>query len=276
MFTLTGAAASSALDLIAQLQQTFAARASGTQGSSSTAGTDTSAATTFDPSAGTTASDITSGTSSGTQISPGTMSALLMQQGQSTAVNGDAFSQQLFSLLDTNGDGTISKSEFETAFGQNGNTTQADSIFAKLDANSDGSVSQSELTNALDGGQDQSQGMQGMHHHHHHHGGMGMGGASSSSGTSDSSSGTSGSGDSTDPLLQADGSSQTTANSDGSSTTTITYSDGSTVSMTTPVASGSGSGSTASNNSNFIERMIQRQAQLLASANAGQSLAVSV
>jgi hypothetical protein len=45
--------------------------------------------------------------------------------------------------------------------------------------------------------------------------------------------------------------------------------------MTTPASSSSGSSSSASNNFNFIERMIQRQAQMLASANAGQSLAVS-
>src|SRR5689334_18677340 len=105
MFLLSGAAASSALDLISQLQQTLTSRIAGTQGSSGTSGTSTSAATTFDPSAGTTASDTTTGTSSSTQISPDAMSALLMQQGQTTVVNGDAFSQQLFSLLDTNSDG---------------------------------------------------------------------------------------------------------------------------------------------------------------------------
>src|SRR5215471_14448390 len=101
MFSLTGAAASSALDLIAQLTQTFASRVAGTQGSSNTS-SNSSASTTFDPNAGTTTADTSTGTSSGNQISPDTMSALLMQQGQNTVVNGDAFSQQLFSLLDTN------------------------------------------------------------------------------------------------------------------------------------------------------------------------------
>src|SRR5215469_3086512 len=183
MFFLTGTAATSALDLIAQLQQTLGTNnAGGTQAPTSG----------FDPEASTTtaAASPTSGASPPSSLlAPNTLDALLAVQGQNQApiVNGDAFSQQLFSLLDTNGDGSISKSEFETAFGQNGNTTQADQIFGQLDANGDGSITQSELTNALDG-QDQSQGGQQVHHHHHHHfggmGGMGeTGGASASSGT---------------------------------------------------------------------------------------------
>jgi hypothetical protein len=64
---------------------------------------------------------------------------------------------------------------------------------------------------------------------------------------------------------------QTTSNANGSTTYTITYADGSTVTVTTPpssdsstssdIASGSSGTSTAS--SNFIEQMIQLQAQLL-------------
>ena len=50
--------------------------------------------------------------------------------------------QDLFSQLDANGDGQISKSEFENALGAGGtNLAQADDVFNKLDTNGDGSVS---------------------------------------------------------------------------------------------------------------------------------------
>jgi len=291
MFFLAGPAASSALDLISSLQQAL----SGNNSAQSPA--------TFDPAAtpgtsSTPPSTTTSGTSSApaAPLSPSTLNALFSVQGQGQQpllmVNGDALSQQLFSMLDTNGDGQISQSEFDAAFGQNGNTTQANNLFAKIDTNGDGSVTLQELTNALDG-QDQSgtQGLtqgsdtQGAHHHHHHGGGFDiaslLGGAPADSGTSSSGgagaaagagSGSSTSGDTT----------QTVTNSDGSTTTTITYADGSQVSMTIPAAASSspsqngnsGAGSAASLN-NFIEQMIQRQAQMLASSTVGQSVAVS-
>jgi hypothetical protein len=273
MFYLAGDAASSALDLISKLQQTLASRVAGAQTSSDQ---QTQTASTFDPSGTTTDTSGAANGTSGTQIAPDTMSALLSVQGQGQPllVNGDAFSQQLFGLLDTNGDGSISKSEFESAFSQDGSTTQADSIFSQLDANGDGSVSSGELLNALENGsQGQGQGTQQAHHHHHHHGGgMGMseaGGSSAGSGSGDASGASSGG--STDPLMQPD-QSQSVTNADGSTTTTITYADGSSVSMTTP---GSTSGSGASPN-NFIERMIQNQAQMLSSQTAGQSLMVNV
>src|SRR3974390_2877277 len=179
MFFLTGTAATSALDLIAQLQQTLGTNNSGGPRAPAT-GFDAGTAATTD-----TSSPPTGASAPTSLLAPNTLDALLAVQGQNQApiVNGDAVSQQLFSLLDSNGDGAISKSEFEAAFGQNGNTTQADQIFAQLDANGDGSISQSELTNALDGqNQGQDGGQQVHHHHHHHFGGMegmgGMGGAS--------------------------------------------------------------------------------------------------
>ena len=67
--------------------------------------------------------------------------------------------------------------------------------------------------------------------------------------------------------------SQTTTNADGSSTTTITYADGSTVTLTTPASSGAASSSSGSaslagsanvTTNNWLERLIQMQAQLLA------------
>ncbi len=183
MFFLAGAAASSALDLISSLQQAL--------GGSSTSA---QSPATFDPASmpGTattpqtpTANVSTSASASAglsTPLSSSTLNALFSLQGQQgqplLAVNGDALSKEMFSLLDSNGDGGISQSEFNAAFGQNGNTTQANSLFARLDTNGDGSVSPQELTNALDGqdqsgtqGASQGSDTQGAHHHHHHGGG---------------------------------------------------------------------------------------------------------
>src|ERR1700686_967984 len=98
------------------------------------------------------------------------MSALLAAQSQSStgstasapASRSDAL-KDLFSQLDTNGDGQISKSEFENALGAGGtNIAQADAVFNKLDTNGDGSVSLNELKSALQGA-----GGKGGHHHHH-------------------------------------------------------------------------------------------------------------
>lgn len=171
---------------------------------------------------------------------PGMMAALISLQGQGT--DGSQGPSSLFSQLDTDGNGQISESEFETVLGNDGvDKSSADALFAKLDSNGDGSISQSELSQAQHGG------------HHHMHAGHAHGGG----GSSDLLSGTDASGATT----------QTTTNADGSSTTTITYADGSTVEMTTPAASGdsgsSGTGTNSSSNANLIERLIQMQAQLL-------------
>jgi Ca2+-binding EF-hand superfamily protein len=123
------------------------------------------------------------------QISPETMSALLAAQNQaSTASTTPAPTSRaealkdLYSQLDTNGDGQVSKTEFEHALGAGGtNLAQADDVFSKLDTNDDGSVSLDELSSALQG--------KGHHHHHHH--------VASSDGSSGSD------GAKSDPLLQA-------------------------------------------------------------------------
>jgi hypothetical protein len=271
MFFLAGSAAASALDLISTLQKTLG----------KTSAPQAPTAQSFDPATLTNASNtlaIPAPAAGGPAppLAPATMNAMLAVQGQdqgAPVVNGNAFSAQLFSLLDGNNDGAISKSEFETAFGQNGSTTKADSIFAKLDANGDGNVSPDELTNAL-GGQGQTQGQsqdaQGAHHHHHHGGGMDAL-ANAMSGSSGSASG---SGNSND-AQSSSGTSQNVTNSDGSTTTTISYADGSQVTMTIPGAGATGA-SPAATAHNFMERMIQRQAQMLASSSVGQSFATSV
>ena len=85
-------------------------------------------------------------------------------------------------------------------------------------------------------------------------------------------SGPNGSGSSNDAQGSSD-TSQSVTNSDGSTTTTLSYADGSQITMTKPAAGSAGSSGAANN---FLERIIQHQAQLLASQTAGQSVAMSV
>jgi EF-hand domain pair len=173
-------------------------------------------------------------------LSPDTMSALISMQSQDRTSAISANAQSLFSKLDTNGDGTVSKSEFESIFGSNADLSKVDGLFNALDSNSDGSISLDELTSA-------AQQAHALHHHHMH------GGEQAQTNPSD--------------LLSASGTSQTMTNADGSTTTTINYSDGSTVSMTTPAASSDSSGSgtqSSGTNGNILEQLIQYQAQLLA------------
>ncbi|MEH2536156.1 MULTISPECIES: EF-hand domain-containing protein [unclassified Bradyrhizobium] len=187
-------------------------------------------------------------------ISPETMSALLDAQSQSSGGSGTALKtrhaalRDLFGQIDGDGDGKISKTEFEEALGAGGtNIGQADSVFGKLDQDGDGSVSIKELASALrpDKG---------------HHRDRDEAGGSDGSGS--------------DPVSQTwQGATTTTVtNSDGSVTTSLTYADGSKVAMTSP-ASGSSSAS-ATSSYNFIEQMIQREAKAIASA-ATASLSVS-
>jgi hypothetical protein len=203
------------------------------------------------------------------QLSPATMSALLAAQDQSSTATSTPAStsrsdalKDLFSQLDANRDGLISKSEFENALGAGGtNIAQADDVFSKMDKNGDGSVSLDEMSSALGGGK--------AHHHHHHHvaDSDGSGGATGPSGSSSGAGGSN-----SDPLLQALEGATSVTNSDGSTTTSVTYADGSKVTMTSP-ATTSSSGATSSYN--FIEQMIQREAQAI-SSGAIASLSLKV
>ena len=101
-----------------------------------------------------------SGTGSGAaQISPQTMSALLDAQSQSASSSTSSASKSrasalkdLFAQIDGNGDGKITKTEFEGALGAGGtNLANADSVFGKLDKDGDGSVTLNELASALKG-----------------------------------------------------------------------------------------------------------------------------
>ncbi|HET7191451.1 MAG TPA: EF-hand domain-containing protein [Pseudolabrys sp.] len=192
---------------------------------------------------------------------PGTLAALISLQGQSAnRVVGNSPSD-LFSQLDTDGDGQISKTEFEQALGAIGVDAQsADALFGKLDANSDGSVTHGELGKAHGHGD---------HHHNETDSVDSTQGAQQGSVTT---------------LLDATditgATTQTATNSDGSTTTTISYADGTSVSLTTPAgapnAGSSGDGSSGngangsanpgSSNSNLIEELIRMQSQLVSQA----------
>jgi EF hand domain-containing protein len=201
-------------------------------------------------SAGTSAGPAAGG---GAQIAPETMSALLAAQSQSGTdfkpMSREDALKDLFSKIDADGDGKITKDEFEKALGAGGtNTAQADDVFGKLDKDGDGSVTMDEMSSALKGGRG---------HHGHHH---------MPSGTGD---------DSNDPLMQAlnGATGSTVTNSDGSTTTSLTYADGSTVTMTKPATSSASTAATSSYN--FLEKLIQRQANAI-SAQTSSTLSVSV
>jgi EF-hand domain pair len=192
----------------------------------------------------------------GSQISPATMSALLTAQSQASTgtttpapASRSAALQDLFSQIDADGDGQISKSEFEGALGAGGtNLAQADDVFSKLDKDGSGSVSLDEMTSALKGS--------GGKGHHHAHGAGGSGGGKGGSGI-----------ESLMQALQATSSTSVT-NSDGSTTTSLTYADGSTVTMTSAAATSSA----ATSSYNFIEQMIQREAKAVSFSAASLSV----
>jgi hypothetical protein len=248
-------AVSSALDALQSLAPSKSSSAPLTGfGQSSTAS--------FDLTGSAAAGSATGSPSTGfSQISPETMSALIAAQSQSGATSSASTDpssalKDLFSQIDSNGDGQITKSEFENALGAGGtNLAQADDVFNKLDTNGDGTVSLDELSKALKGA--------GHGGHYHHAEGSGDAGGSTDT-----------SGSNTDPLAQAlaGASSNSVTNTDGSTTTSITYADGSKVTLTTPVASTASSSATSSYN--LIEQLIQREAQAL-SASGTSSLSIA-
>ncbi|MGB6350290.1 MAG: EF-hand domain-containing protein [Pseudolabrys sp.] len=207
------------------------------------------------------------GSGSAPTFETGTLAALISLQGQSASAVVGQSPSDLFSRLDTDGDGQISKTEFEQALGAVGVDTQsADALFGKLDANNDGNVSPSEIA-------------KGRGHHHHHH--AESSDASQSGGSQQ---------DGLSALLNSTdisgATTQTATNSDGSTTTTISYADGTSVSMTTPAAtqnSGSSNNGTSSdgtanngssgpgNNNNLIEELIRMQSQLVTQAASALS-----
>jgi len=176
-------------------------------------------------------------------LSPPTFNALLASQDARSSSQSDAL-KDLFGKIDGNGDGKITKAEFEDKLGAGGTNIQAaDNVFNKMDTDGDGSVSTDEMSAAL-------KGKGGGHHHAHRSGGGG------------------------DAFAQAlqGASSTSTTNSDGSITTTLTYADGTKVTMNQPATS-TASGS-ASAKYNLVEQLVQRQANALSAAAKG-SVSVS-
>jgi Ca2+-binding EF-hand superfamily protein len=81
-------------------------------------------------------------------LSSGTLAALIAAQGQ-----GGPDGKSAFARLDADGDGSISKGEFETAAKKAGvDTSSADALFGKLDTDGDGDISKGELAKAMHGG----------------------------------------------------------------------------------------------------------------------------
>ena len=140
MFLALGAA-SSAFDALKALTSSKSSSASST-------GVSQNAKSPFDLISSTPSASVGSGSGSGgggAQISPETMSALLDAQSQSSAGSATTASKSrssalkdLFAQIDGDGDGKITKSEFEEALGAGGtNLDNADSVFGKLDKDGD-------------------------------------------------------------------------------------------------------------------------------------------
>jgi Ca2+-binding EF-hand superfamily protein len=97
--------------------------------------------------------------------------------GASSAQPGGQLAQNLFSQIDSNGDGSISQSELEQAVTAAGGTKAgADALYAKLDPNGTGSVSEQQFAQGLANLSQLGPTQGAPHaHHHHHHGGGGAG-----------------------------------------------------------------------------------------------------
>lgn len=176
-----------------------------------------------------------------------TMSMMISVQSEAAAAgtqaHGGGRASQYFAMLDTNGDGSVSKDELSAALTPSGNGDKTDALFSKLDTDNDGSVSLEELRSAI----------RESHRHHRIQ-------ARNEEASNDIDNPPQGS------------NSKTVTNTDGSTTTTVSYPDGSSVSMTRPAAAAADANGF---NNNILERLIQRQAQALAASTSGQALSVS-
>ena len=246
MFFALGAASSAIDALKALTSSTSPKKATGASQASENPFAFLSSNTSASVGSGSASSGAGSAGTGSASISPETMSALLDAQSQAASQSGTATKSRhaalkdLFGQIDGDGDGKISKAEFDEALGAGGtNVANAERVFGQLDQDGDGSVSVKELATALKARKHRDR-------------------------DDDKASSSDGAG--SDPLAQLrQGATTTTVtNSDGSVTTSLTYADGSKVTMISP-ASGSSS-SSATSSYNFIEQMIQREAKAISSA----------
>ncbi|MGN6517330.1 MAG: EF-hand domain-containing protein [Rhizomicrobium sp.] len=96
--------------------------------------------------------------------------ALQAQAGGTSQTSGDSPVQQLFSAMDSDGDGEVSQSEMESYIEKQGGTqAQADALFNSLDQgnSSSGGISEGQMQSAA------TQQTSHAHHHHRHHGAEG-------------------------------------------------------------------------------------------------------
>ena len=154
---VSGTSGSSITELMAMLQQLYHSDSSSTASTTSTA----SSASTVDQNAATaTAVDnsiAASGfLSSSSSLSSTSLMALLQTQSfddasttQTTGQATDATFAKWAATADSNGDGLISKAEFEAAVPSNITATQADQLFASIDTAGTGTVSAAQLRQGL-------------------------------------------------------------------------------------------------------------------------------
>ncbi len=168
-------------------------------------------------------------------LSQGTLATLIALRGQDDTEQKGG----LFGRIDTDHDGKISKSEFDSTLSKVGvDAASTDRMFGELDADKDGSISRFELApgrRAHNSREARNAGLSAL-------------------------------------LNSTDftgASTKTKTNADGTSITTVTYADGSTVSVTTPAASGGKTGGTQQ--ADLLDRLIRLQSQLTAQKSAGAS-----
>ena len=154
---VSGTSGSSITELMAMLQQLYHSDSSSTASTTSTA----SSASTVDQNAATaTAVDnsiAASGfLSSSSSLSSTSLMALLQTQSfddasttQTTGQATDATFAKWAATADSNGDGLISKAEFEAAVPSNITPAQADQLFATIDTQGTGSVTAAQLRQGL-------------------------------------------------------------------------------------------------------------------------------
>jgi Ca2+-binding EF-hand superfamily protein len=113
-----------------------------------------------------------------TTLSDQVIGVLVMMQAQSSdpsqtaATSGSDPVTQAFTSLDSNGDGSISQSELESAITNAGGTSdQADSVYAALGGTDQTGISQDQFATAAQAGAPPPGGPGGAHGHHHHHSG---------------------------------------------------------------------------------------------------------